>query len=320
MGTERKQALAEEIIALEDEYAVLHEQSQQTRERIGMIRRHSRSLIFRLLLGRRLPRELGKLWSSIEKGTDPLLGPELSAVLNSATRRILGYKRWILLFGFFAASPASISMLLLWQQSNAVEREKEDASADSRLVDRARQLDTIYLTRSGEEAESLTTPLASRASRRNAVFRLIELDSVDLQRGTYEGDDEALRKAVEMVDLSIAPLEGVDFSPFPGEIAPDLRQVSFVNANLRSADFSGRVLTDVWFDNADLSGSRFLNTTLERVDFRKANLAGVNFRGAQFSDCLFEGAFVDETTEWPQGFSSPTPIVPLSNPEPKEQP
>ena len=115
MGTERKQALAEEIIALEDEYAVLHEQSQQTRERIGMIRRHSRSLIFRLLLGRRLPRELGNLWSSIEKGTDPLLGPELSAVLNSATRRILGYKRWILLFGFFAASPASISMLLLWQ-------------------------------------------------------------------------------------------------------------------------------------------------------------------------------------------------------------
>ena len=94
-----------------------------------------------------------------------------------------------------------------------------------------------------------------------------------------------------MVDLSIAPLEGVDFSPFPGEIAPDLRQVSFV-----------------------------LNTTLERVDFRKANLAGVNFRGAIFSDCLFEGAFVDETTEWPQGFSSPTPIVPLSNPEPKEQP
>ncbi|MEM6916840.1 MAG: pentapeptide repeat-containing protein, partial [Verrucomicrobiota bacterium] len=186
--------------------------------------------------------------------------------------------------------------------------------ADSRLVDRARQLATIYLTRSGEEVESLTTPLSSTASRRAAVFRLIELDSVDLQSNESAIAEEELEKAVRMVDLSIAPLAKVDFSPFPEESPVAFVQVSFVNANLEGADFSERELTDVWFDDANLTDSQFVNAACHRVDFRNAALAGANFSGATLVDCLFEGAKVDTRTVWPEGFSPPG----IENPTPEE--
>ncbi|MEM1443165.1 MAG: pentapeptide repeat-containing protein [Verrucomicrobiota bacterium] len=294
-----------EVLALEEECVALREEANEAQKRVGLVGGVARSLMIQILLGRRLPRELGVLWSSMQKGADPLLGPELSAVLDAATRRILGYKRWILLFALLAATPAILSMFLLWQQSNAVAREKDAALADSRLVDRSRQLATIYLTQSGEEVESLTTPLSSMASRRAAVFRLIELDSLDLQSSTSAIDEEELQKAVRMVDLSIAPLAHVDFSPFPGDPSAAFVQVSFVNANLEGANFSRRELTDVWFDNANLRGSQFVDSVCLRVDFRKADLAGADFTGATLADCLFEGAKVDATTIWPEGFSPP---------------
>ncbi|MEM6916199.1 MAG: hypothetical protein AAF491_06485, partial [Verrucomicrobiota bacterium] len=166
MEGERRDQLVAEVLDLEEECTALREEANEAHKRVGLVGSVARSLMLQLLLGRRLPRELGTLWSSMQKGSDPLLGPELSAVLDAATRRILGYKRWIVLFALLAATPAILSMFLLWQQSNAVAREKEAVRADSRLVDRARQLATICLTRSGEEVESLTTPLSSTASRR----------------------------------------------------------------------------------------------------------------------------------------------------------
>lgn len=116
----------------------------------------------------------------------------------------------------------------------------------------------------------------------------------------------------------------------PGENAASLRGFDLRGANLSGRNLSGANLEDANLEGVSLWGGRFMGANLIRASFRKAQIRGTDFteanlhsadftgaviRGANFSqarlrrtkfgrakaitDCIWEGAKIDETTDLP---------------------
>ncbi len=250
------------------------------------------------VLGRRLSRALSELIKAVRERRRPYLGPELANALEAASRKVMGYKRWLIALGLMAALPGCISAFLLWQQNQAVEEAKVNSIEDLRNNYRVELLITIYHTTDKSESGLLTTPVFSASNRRNAVFELIQWDAEQLA----ELEEEDLFKLNRMVDLSVAPLNNVDFSAIPGEDPFFFRDIGFVNSNFENASFEGCRFEHVWFSNAQLYGTNFQLARFKDVLFDEARIIGADFTGAEFILCNLEGAVFDATTRWPDGF------------------
>lgn len=290
--------LIDEILALEAETRAVEARLDVHRKRRGRARALGRKLFLYATLGRRLTIDLGRLIVAVREGREPLFGREMARTLDSASRKLVGYKRWVVLFGLLAALPGSVSVYLLWQQNQVVAVEKENAIADSGNTERGRLLTLIYSTYDKSPTGLTTTPIHSAMNRRRAVLRLIERDREFLIR-TQEDDHLGLNR---MVDLSNAPLRDVDFSAIPGEPKAEFTKVGFVGSNFENASFAGCKLDHVWFSGAALWYTDFRDAVCRDTSFDDAYLIGVDFRGAELTGCEFAGASYDKTTRWPEGF------------------
>ncbi len=98
--------------------------------------------------------------------------------------------------------------------------------------------------------------LVERYEAGERYFRLVEVpDGSDLRDSTLEG-----------VTFEYAMLSDVDFR------GANLRQVRFLNCNVKCSDFR----------DADLEGTIFTGSLVEATYFAGANLTGVSFAGSFF--------------------------------------
>lgn len=251
-----------------------------------------------MVFGRQLTESLGELLHSVKSGKRPYLGQELAKTLDAASRKLIGYKRWLFALGALAALPGIVSMVLLWQQNLAVAKAKDDKISDIENSERVILLTTIYTTFDKSEAGMLTTPFYSAVNRREAALRLIERDGRELKE-TEEADILGLNR---MVDLSIAPFNGVDFSAAPGVPPTQFSDVSFVNSNLEEAIFENCEFRHAWFSFAYLWRTNFRKARFVNTSFDNASILGADFTGATFDACDFTEAVYDKATRWPDGF------------------
>lgn len=287
-----------QILTLEARCDSLRADADQFRDRTKKTSSFGSRLLVRLALGRRLSHAMGSFLATVKERRGPVLGPELARTLDAASRKMIGYKRWLLIFGLLAATPGIVSVILLWQQNNAVAETKENAVAGRESGERITLLTTIYNTRDKTEGGRLTTPWNSPQSRRDAVLRLIERDRAELV-STREKD---ILDTSHMVDISMAPLNKVNFSPLPGSPPTRFERIGFVNSNFEDASFRNCSLHRVWLDNAYLWNTDFRDTKFVDVSFLDANIRGADFTGATFHECQFKGAQFDPATKWPAGF------------------
>ncbi len=94
------------------------------------------------------------------------------------------------------------------------------------------------------------------------------------------------------IDLSGAWLVGADFRApdNEGNFVPDLKDVSFVEANLTGANFWRAKLIGADFRCADLSGANLTYCDLKKADFSGANLTGANLSFGLMFDVMLDGA------------------------------
>lgn len=305
-----KEALIDEIMALEAE--IRRFEGKQARQKAAGVKLASLGgkVFLYAFLGRHLTRSLGRLIVSVGEEGEPIFGPSLARTLDAAILKLMGYKRWLLIFGGLAAVPGMISVALLWQQNLAVGRETDNTVADAANNERLRFLQLIYSTYDKTESGLLTTPVISAANRRDAVLHLIDRDAVTLA----ETEERTILNNTRMVDISVAPLNGIDFSPLPGETQV-FREVSFTNSNFQDSSFENCEFEQVWFSNAILWNTNFRGAVCRRTFFDEARILGVDFRETEFLDCDFSGALFDEETRWPEGFD---PFEAGARPFPKE--
>jgi len=293
-----RDATISNILQLQE--AILRHETQMGRKRLAgsPLKALLKQTIIYSVIGRRLSRALADLIKAVKDRKRPYLGPELANALEAASRKVMGYKRWLLMLGLMAALPGLISVALLWQQNLAVKEAKDNRIADLRNNKRVELLITIYHTTDKSEAGLLTTPVFSASNRRNAVIELIQWDADRLA----ELEEDDIFKLNRMVDLSVAPLNDVDFSPIPGEPPLFFKDIGFVNSNFEGASFEGCRFEHVWFSSAQLYGTNFRQARFKDVLFDEAIIAGADFSEAEFIMCDFEGAVYDQATRWPDGF------------------
>lgn len=292
-----KKILVDEIVMLEAEMLLLEEKDSRHRVRRGKLASLAGKVFLYMFFGRNLTHDLGNLIVAVGTGKEPFFGRAMARALDAASMKLIGYKRWLLGFGALAALPGVISVVLLWQQNLAVADETARTVADTTNSERLDLLRMIYLTYDKTPFGSLSTPMHSAANRRRATLLLIERDAAELAR--TEEDD--LLKLNRMVDVSRAPLGGVDFSPLPGENRK-FRHVGFVNSNFDHASFARCEFEHVWFSEALLWHTDFRGAVCRDTAFDGANLIGVDFRQTKLIDCDFTGAVFDPTTQWPEGY------------------
>jgi len=293
-----RQATISRILELQAGLLEYRKQSGEAGRFWRRIRVLSKQIFVYVLVGKRLSKALGQLIQAVKDRKRPYLGPELANALEAASRKIMGYKRWLILIGLMTATPGMLSVGLLWQQNHAMEVSKNDRIADLRNNKRVELLITIYQTRDKTESGSLSTPIFSASNRRNAVFELIRWDAERLS----DLEQEDLFRLSRMVDLSIAPLNDIDFSPIPGEQPFHFKDIGFVNSNFENSSFEGCKFEHVWFSSARLFGTYFRGARFKEVSFDQALIKGADFSNAEFVMCDFEGAVFDAKTRWPEGF------------------
>lgn len=86
------------------------------------------------------------------------------------------------------------------------------------------------------------------------------------------------------IDISSLDLRGGDFS---GAL--------FLNTNLKNALLDQAILTEAYFENADLTGASLKKIHALDADFTKAHLSGADMREAILNDAIFENALLDKT-------------------------
>ncbi|MEO1064825.1 MAG: pentapeptide repeat-containing protein [Actinomycetota bacterium] len=94
----------------------------------------------------------------------------------------------------------------------------------------------------------------------------------------------------------------------------DLRGANLVGASLIRASMREANLSGANLFGADLRGARLVEANLSRAnlrgaDLRAAELFGADMRGADVIGARLGGAWWDERTRWPEGFTPPAPRV-----------
>ena len=293
-----REAAIPRILELERLINELETQAEKGRRRRSKLARVGIKTGLYAILGRGLTLSLGELLEAVRQNKRPYLGKELAKTIDLASRKLIGYKRWLLALGLLAATPGIVSMILLWQQNLTVAKVKDDTVSSLENGERVILLATIYDTWDKSELGMLTNPKSSPINRRDAVFRLIERDAEELA----EVEEQDLLNLNRMVDISIAPLNEVDFSPLPGKPAYRFHNIGFVNSNFENASFEGCSFERVWFSAAYLWNTNFRNTRFLNTSFDEASIRGADFTGAVFENCDFSNAQFDDATLWPEGF------------------
>lgn len=312
-----KEELIEKII-------LTHQECAEIRERLDARRRRSRKIwyivlrrIVRLVLGRKLLRSFEDLLGTLKRDISRFPTRELSRLLDAATSKFVGEKRWVTILSIAAAIPAVISLVLLAEEKQIAVEQKKNAEFTARLTRRSVLLSQIYNTTGAIKENVDIFPLLPNRVRKDAVLSLIDLDTEILSDRPTDVFGEPSH-----INLASAPLAYIDFSPGLGESPLEIYRVAFSGSgfqlatfarvrfdscNFLTCEFDGAKFTDAVFENcifqrADFRDSQTSQVTFKECDFRNANLKGANFEKAAFSDgCLFENAVFDESTRWPQG-------------------
>ncbi len=288
------------ILELETEIEAFENRSDQSSRRRLRLLDLGRKTALYAIFGKGLTRSFGELLQAVKEQRRPYLGKELAKTLDMASRKLIGYKRWLLILGLLAATPGIVSMILLWQQNLTVAKSKDDKISDLDNFERVILLTTIYNTYDKSEAGMLTTPVSSPVNRRDAVLRLIERDALELAATT----EQDLLNTNRMVDLSLAPLKEVDFSPLPGKNPTRFKDIGFVNSDFEDASFAQCRFEHVWFSYAYLTRTSFRNAQFVDTAFDNASIREADFTGAVFENCDFTGATFDAATVWPETFDA----------------
>ena len=75
-------------------------------------------------------------------------------------------------------------------------------------------------------------------------------------------------------------------------VGVNLKNATFVKAEMSRADFTDADLTNVTFEKADLGRANFAGTSLTGANFPYANLSRADFRGSNFTSSIdFTGAY-----------------------------
>ena len=159
---------------MQTELAALKAAEEKSRRRAGRFARLGNRTLLYLFLGPRLTHRLGELLYVAKERQEPIMGTTLARVLDSASRRMTGYKRWAVIFGLIAAIPGIISITLLWQQNKVVKRETQNTLADIGSRERLDLLLTIYTSEEKDPESAVITPSFSATLRAEAALRLIE--------------------------------------------------------------------------------------------------------------------------------------------------
>lgn len=297
-GNNEHSALAAEVLALESEVMLLRSREQRARKKVGRVASVTNRTFLYLLFGPRLTRGLGALLHSAKNKDEPLLGSKLANVLDAASRRMTGYKRWALVLGLLAATPGAISVVLLWQQNAVVKRETQNTLADIESRKRLDLLLTIYTSEEKDAVGAPMTPKHPASLRKEASLALIKMDTAAYRAVERERDEEFSWR----VDLSYAPLGGVNYTPLESEALREMEHVRFSGSNFYNSSFSRCSLRDVWFLKAACIRTSFRDAVLDGVIFNGATLIDVDFSGAEFKNCDFKGAIFNQGTRWPEGF------------------
>ncbi|BDS06538.1 hypothetical protein NT6N_15780 [Oceaniferula spumae] len=298
ISEENRLVISEEIVSLEEELELLRMKEAKSRQKVGRFASVANRTLLYVLFGPRLTKGLAALLHSAREKTEPLLGAKLANVLDAASRRMTGYKRWAITFGLIAALPGIISLILIWQQNTVVARETQNTLADIENRLRLDLLLTIYSSEEKSPNDALITPSYSSSLRAESALKLIAMDSASYREAERVKGEPFLWR----VDLSQAPLGRVNFSPMKSEPQREISRVSFVASNFFNSSFHRCKLSECWFDQSLMIKTDFSDAVLDEVVFTGAALFSVNFKGAEFKNCDFKGAKFNAETQWPDGF------------------
>ncbi len=100
---------------------------------------------------------------------------------------------------------------------------------------------------------------------------------------------------LENADYSYLPINNINFNDSNLKNAKFVEadianRTSFVNSDLRFADFTGASIRNINFSGADLRGAIFKNIACNDCNFSGANLEGAILSGKKFRNINFEGA------------------------------
>ena len=145
--------------------------------------------------------------------------------------------------------------------------------------------------------------------KRNLILKGADLSGADLSGTDFTATDlrNTKLKAADLAKSTMvrsyldgSQAEGANFDTVMGYrtsfVGINLRQATFVKAEMTRADFTNADLTDVNFEKADLGRAIFTGASLTGANFPFANLSRVDFRSSNFTGPIdFTGAYLFQT-------------------------
>jgi len=129
-----------------------------------------------------------------------------------------------------------------------------------------------------------------------AKFAGTDFTATDL-RDTKLTDTDLTKAMMVRSYLNGSQAEGANFDTVMGYrtsfVGVNLKNATFVKAEMTRADFTDADLTNVPFERADLGRAIFTGASLTGASFPFANLARADFRGSNFTGSIdFTGAYL----------------------------
>lgn len=142
--------------------------------------------------------------------------------------------------------------------------------------------------------------------KRNLILRGADLSGANLSGADFTATDlrNAKLKATDLTKSTMArsyldgsQAEGANFDTVMGYrtsfVGVNLKNATFVKAEMTRADFTDADLTNVTFEKADLGRAIFKGASLTGANFPFANLSRVDFRGSKFTGPIeFTGSYI----------------------------
>lgn len=149
---------------------------------------------------------------------------------------------------------------------------------------------------------SFVNCIGETASFRNCILRKTRIAAEKAAKVSFRGASfDGATIAESYLGPRTVDLSGTSYC------GATLSEVTFMLSRLVGSDFSGAVLTDVYFRSGLLNDVKFRGARLTRVSFEQATLVGADFTGATFEEMEFwgepnyEGVTIDDELRYQFG-------------------
>jgi uncharacterized protein YjbI with pentapeptide repeats len=154
-----------------------------------------------------------------------------------------------------------------------------------------------------ENNGSLTINSGIAALSRSKTLHILRIGIGPIRAGQiiqYLYDAEQLNASNNPLDLSYAPLNGINFNGLPMRslylVRTRLSNASFTNLDISYGNFSGAYMIGTNFSWADCSNTDFTGTNLFKTDFSNAILTNATFTKTKLSRSTFINANISYAT------------------------